>query len=96
MVQLLAFPQVPIGGFGDGTSGRNILDDPGVIAINTALFRNFTIREINKLQFRWEVFNVLNHTNLGVPVLNVNVPNAATIVSAGAARQMQVALRYSF
>jgi hypothetical protein len=93
---LTAFPQVPLGGFGDGTSGRNILDEPGFIAINLALYRNFTIHERNNLQFRWEVFNALNHTNLGVPVLTVNATNAATIVSAGAPRQMQVALRYSF
>jgi hypothetical protein len=93
---LAAFPQIPMGGFGYGNSGRNILDAPGLIALNLALYRNFTIREKSNLQFRWEVFNALNHTNLGVPVVNVNAPNAATIVSAGASRQMQVALRYSF
>jgi hypothetical protein len=90
------FPQVLPGAFTDGNSGRNILDGPGLIAINLALYRNFAIHERSNLQFRWEVFNALNHTNLGVPVLNVNATNAATIVSAGASRQMQVALRYSF
>jgi hypothetical protein len=42
------------------------------------------------------VFNVLNHTNFNLPVVNVNVPNAATITTAGASRQMQLALKYSF
>ena len=93
---LSAFPPVLQGGFGYGSSGRNILDAPGLIAINLALYRNFTIREKSNLQFRWEVFNALNHVNFGVPVVNVNAPNAATITTAGTSRQMQVALRYSF
>jgi hypothetical protein len=93
---LAAFPPVPDGTYGFGNSGRNILDGPGSIAINLALYRNFMIRERAKAQFRWEVFNALNHTNLSLPVVNVNVPNAATITTAGAPRQMQVALRLSF
>jgi hypothetical protein len=93
---LSAFPAVPTGTYGYGNSGRGILDAPGSVAINTALYRNFTVGERGKLQFRWEVFNFLNHTNLGVPVVNVNTPNAATITTAGASRQMQVALKYSF
>ena len=93
---LSAFPTVPTGSFGFGTSGRNILDAPGLIGINLALYRNFTVHEKSNLQFRWEVFNTLNHTNLNGPVTAVNAPNAGTITTAGAARQMQVALRYSF
>ena len=97
-----AFPQVPNGSFAYGNSGRNILDAPGLIAINLALYRNFTIHEKSNLQFRLEVFNVLNHTNFTPaaagtdPVVYVNAPNAATLTQAGASRQMQVALRYSF
>ena len=93
---LSAFPPVPLGAFGYGNSGRGILDGPGSAAFNLALYRNFTVRESGKLQFRWEAFNALNHTNLGVPVVNVNAPNAATIQTAGASRQMQVALKLSF
>jgi hypothetical protein len=99
---LAAFPQIPLNGFGFGNSGRNILDAPGLIAINLALYRNFTIHEKSNLQFRWEVFNALNHTNFTPstqgtdPVVYVNAPNAGTLTQAGASRQMQVALRYSF
>ena len=93
---LSAFPPLADGTFGFGNSGRGILDAPGSVAINLALYRNFTVRERGKLQFRWEAFNALNHTNFGVPVVNVNVPNAASITTAGASRQMQVALKYSF
>ena len=93
---LSAFPPIAQGTYGVGTSGRNILDGPGSLVVNLALYRNFTVFERSKLQVRWEAFNTLNHTNLNLPVLFVNVPNAATITSAGAARQMQLALRYSF
>ena len=97
-----AFPVVPDGSFSDGNSGRNILDAPGFLGINLALYRNFAIHEKGNLQFRWEVFNVLNHTNFTPsaastdPVVFVNAPNAGTLTAAGASRQMQLALRYLF
>ncbi|MBV9084550.1 MAG: hypothetical protein JOZ62_17895, partial [Acidobacteriaceae bacterium] len=91
-----AFQVVPTGSFRFGNSGRNILDGPGSIAVNTALDRNFNISEKSGLQLRWEVFNVLNHPNLELPVVNVNVPNAATITSAQDPRLMQLGLRVWF
>jgi hypothetical protein len=90
------FPQVPTNAFAFGNSGRNILDGPGLDAINLALYRNFALRERYRLQFRWEAFNALNHPNFSLPVVNVNAPNAATITTAGAPRQMQVALKLVF
>ncbi len=91
-----AFPAVPAGSFAFGNSGRNILDGPGSIGINLSLSRNFVVRERNNLQFRWELFNTLNHANFKRPIALVNQPNAATITSAGEPRLMQFGLRYSF
>jgi hypothetical protein len=90
------FSPVPAGSFAFGNSGRNILDGPGTIAINLSLLRNFAVREKSNLQFRWEVFNALNHANLKLPVVNINQPNAATITSAYDPRLMQFGVRYSF
>ena len=39
---------------------RDILDGPGNIAVNLALHKNFVVREKSHVQFRWELFNVLN------------------------------------
>jgi hypothetical protein len=89
-----AFPPVPTGSYAFGNAGRNILDGPGTIAINLSLYRNFAVRERSRLQFRCEVFNVLNHPNFNL--VNVNTPNAATIRSANDPRLSQVALRYQF
>jgi hypothetical protein len=90
------FPLVPDGSFAFGNSGRNILDGPGRIEVNLSLDRNFLIRERNRIQFRWEVFNVLNHANFGIPANAVNASNAGTILSADTGRVMQFALRHSF
>jgi hypothetical protein len=93
---LSAFPAVPDGSFRFGTSGRNILDGPGLFSFNTSLSRNLSISERVRLQFRWEIFNLLNHANYGLPNVNVNAPNGGTITSASNARLMQLGARLSF
>ena len=50
------------------------------------------------LQFRWEVFNLLNRANFNQPsrVVNVTAPRFGTITSASRAREMQLGLRLEF
>ncbi len=92
-----AFPTVPNNAYLFGNSGRNILDGPGTITVNQTIYRNFAIRERSNLQFRWEVFNVLNHANFQLPIDTVNAVNAATITSVVTpGRQMQFGLRLTF
>ncbi len=93
---IAAFPLVPAGSYRFGTSGRNILDGPGNVSVNIALMRKFQVREKSYFQFRWEVFNVSNHTNFDLPEKTVNTVTSSTITSAGAARTMQIALRFLF
>ncbi len=50
-----------------GNVPRNSLRGFGAFQWDLALHRLFTIRESLKLQFRAEVFNVLNHPNFGQP-----------------------------
>ncbi len=79
----------------------NVLN-PGMIEVDTALVRSFKIRESQALQFRWEVFNLPNHTNLLAPVTSINSSAFGTFASAPAgqtpnqARIMQFALKYNF
>jgi hypothetical protein len=87
---------VPDGAFRFGTSGRNILDGPGLVSFNTSLSRNFAITERARLQVRWEIFNLLNHPNYGLPNVNVNAPNGGVIATAGGSRLMQLGARLSF
>ena len=91
-----AFPMLPNNVFRMGTSGRNILDAPGLVALNFSLSKNARIRERQIVQFRWEVFNATNHPNFALPVFTMNTVNAGTITQASAPRQMQFGLRYQF
>lgn len=91
-----AFPRVPTGSFRFGNAGRNILDGPGLLDMNMSLFKNFAIRETVRMQFRWEVFNAMNHANLSLPNVFVDAPNGGTITDANAGRSMQLGLRLWF
>ncbi len=51
-----------------GNAGRNILTGPGILNLDTSLFKNFALAERLHAQFRAEFFNVLNHTNFAPPV----------------------------
>ncbi|MDX2031293.1 MAG: TonB-dependent receptor [Blastocatellia bacterium] len=78
-----------------GTSGRNILDGPGARQVDAGILRFFKITERHGLQFRWEMFNALNHPVFGLP--NATFANAAFGRLGGASnREMQVALKYLF
>ncbi len=91
-----AFPLVPTGSFRFGNSGRNVLDGPGMAAVNLSMMKKFRVTERDYLQFRWEVFNVMNHPNLNLPQNMVDLKNAATITQADAPRIMQFGLKYVF
>jgi TonB dependent receptor len=51
-----------------GNLGRNALRGFGATQWDLAVHRDFPIHETLKLQFRAEIFNVLNHPNFGPPV----------------------------
>ena len=52
-----------------GTAGPTLssIRSPGFWGLNSALFKDFAITESKRFEFRWEVFNTLNHQNLGLP-----------------------------
>jgi hypothetical protein len=59
-----------------GNLPRNALRGFGMSQWDFAAHREFTIHELLKLQFRAEMFNVLNHPNFGPPVGNLGYPGA--------------------
>jgi hypothetical protein len=81
-----------------GNAGRNILRGPGSSTIDAALAKSFYLgsSDVRRLQLRWEVFNSLNHTNLGLPVNLLDSPAVGSITSAGPARVIQLGARLQF
>ncbi len=89
-----AFLLPPFGSFGN--SGRNILEGPGYYAVNASLIKDTPIREGVTLQFRTEVFNLLNAANFGLPDIFFGSPTFGQILSAGSPRRIQFGLKFLF
>jgi len=51
-----------------GNSGRDIIRGPGVFNLDASLFRDFSVRENVKLQFRAEAFGLTNTPQFGIRV----------------------------
>ena len=79
-----------------GRAGAGTLLAPGSWTIDMGVSRTFNVREGQRLEFRAEATNVLNHTNLGNPVLTFGSANFGQITSAGDPRIMQFAVKYGF
>ena len=88
-----------------GNLGRNTLIGPGLMDLDFAVFKNFPLRhlsETSKLQFRAEMFNILNRPNFAPPVANETVfdQSGNPVAGAGAlnatttsSRQIQFGLK---
>ena len=53
-----------------GNSGRNIITGPHLVNMDFSVFKNIPVKRISeqfKIQFRAELFNVLNHPNFAPP-----------------------------
>lgn len=57
-----------------GNLGRNALRGFGAAQWDLAIHRDFPIHERLKLQFRAEMFNLLNHPNFGPPLTDISNP----------------------
>jgi hypothetical protein len=91
-----AFVPNAAGTFGD--SGKNLFQGPPVKTMDVAFAKNWTIAEGYRLQFRWEMFNALNHPSFSNPDNNVADGNYGKITSLGpiAPRLMQAGLKFTF
>jgi hypothetical protein len=92
--QITQNPNSPIQQFGD--EGRNTVEGPGYVNWDFSAFKNIRLTESRELQFRGELFNVLNHTNFRLPVSDITSPNFGQIQSDVSPRVIQVALKFLF
>jgi hypothetical protein len=107
-----AFTEAAPGQFGN--AGRDAIRGPGIVGFDAEVHKEFRMpyKEGHVVQFRFEAFNVLNHPNWQMPVLNILAGAAQPGMPATAAhqgfgvvnatnpsipmRQIQLGLKYSF
>src|SRR5207253_3382811 len=100
-VDATAFVLPPAGTYGN--AGRNILIGPGSAMVDVSVFKTTRLTEGRNLQLRAEIFNVLNHTNFGIPSPIMLTSTGATAAAAGvitststASRQIQLGAKLNF
>jgi hypothetical protein len=79
-----------------GTSGRNILPEPGVQNWDISMTKKVKVRGPIGVEFKGEFFNTFNHTNLGAPGSVIGTATAGLISSSGPPRNIQLAVKLSF
>jgi hypothetical protein len=100
-----AFQLQPDGAFGN--LGRDTVRGPNYFDFDAGIFRTLTWTERYSCQLRFEVFNLLNHSNFAVPDFanrwvfldasgTIN-PQAGRITqTVSSSRQLQLAIRFNF
>ena len=83
-----------------GTLGRNALWGPGFANVDSSIAKSWRLpflREAGLIEYRFEVFNVLNATHLGNPVTGLTNPNRGKITGTdGEPRILQMALKVAW
>jgi hypothetical protein len=89
-----AFATPAVGGFGNARAGS--LVGAGNWSIDAGLSRTFDVTEGQRLEFRAEANNVLNHTNFANPATSLGATSGYYIAGADDPRIMQFAVKYIF
>ena len=79
-----------------GNSPRNAVIGPGAAQVDVVLQKNAPVARAVRLELRWEIFNLLNRTNLDLPNRIAFTPNFGRIFSAQPPRQMQFGAKLVF
>ncbi|HXN21754.1 MAG TPA: carboxypeptidase regulatory-like domain-containing protein [Candidatus Dormibacteraeota bacterium] len=79
-----------------GNEGRNILRGPQLWNLDFSLAKNTSITERQRLEFRAECFNILNHPNFNFPDRTLSSLTFGRIFSAQDPRVIQFGLKYIF
>ena len=91
----MSFTDAPLGQIGN--TPRTLCCGPGIANVDLGIHKTFQLKEAFKLEFRTELFNVLNHTQFMNP--DGNITDGITFGQVSRARDprlIQLALRLSF
>ena len=95
-----AFQPNAVGTF--GSLGRDAVFAPGLLQLDAALSRLFSINERYRLEARFEAFNAINHTNFAAPTSTLSSSSFGRITSQAVVngqpdyRTLQFALKLYF
>jgi hypothetical protein len=79
-----------------GVQPRNGIQNPGFWAFDVGVRKNFPTTESQRLQMRFEFFNILNHPNWGGANSNPTSGQFGLVTSKSGNRTIQLALKYIF
>ena len=79
-----------------GSAPRNDVIGPRLVDLDASLQKETALYESLKLQFRFDVFNMLNHPNFNLPSRIFGSSTFGTITSAQDPRELQFALKLMF
>jgi hypothetical protein len=90
-----AFQLVPSATFGNAP--RNVARGPGWVTFDLSLQRDIRVASRVNATLRWDIFNLFNRANLGLPERNIAAATAGVISTlAGDPRVMQLSVRVAF
>jgi len=79
-----------------GSALRNSVIGPGYADVDFVLGKTWAVTGSRRLEFRWEVFNLLNRANFDLPNRIFGNANFGRVFSAKDPREMQVGIRLTF
>lgn len=80
-----------------GNLGFNALRGPSAFSMDSGLHKAFQLTDKQKVTFRFETFNTLNHQPLSNPTVTITSVQFGTITgTTGSPRILQLALKYAF
>ena len=82
--------------FAFGSAGRNSVFAPGLAVVDLSFAKDWYLTDGNRLEFRWDIFNLFNRANFDLPNRIFGTPNFGRIFSALNGREMQFGFRFNF
>ena len=80
-----------------GSHVRNSLAGPAFWNVDLALSKRISVGGTQEVELRLETFNLLNHFNWGIPIVNLDAANFGQILTqTGSPRILQFGIKYGF
>jgi hypothetical protein len=79
-----------------GNTPRNNVVGPGLVDLDASLQKEEALSELIKMQFRFDVFNLLNRPNFNLPNRIFGTSTFGAISNAQDPRELQFALKLIF